>query len=131
MEEAGFTPGWVLAIQGLIYITVQVISYFKNRSKATADKEEVINKTAHPIQVTNVGADVLEVKNEQANQKKLIQELQQQVAVLATKKDLDCAIEKTETGLQEKVKVAVTDSLTGFARGKALSEKTVIEGDKK
>lgn len=129
--ESGFTPGWAIAIQGAIYIIGQVISYFKSRSKAKQDRDKVINETASPIQVVNVADDVHIVKVKQSEQDKRLADMEAQLAAVATKKDLATAIQHSELGLQDKVRSAVTDSLTGFAKGKAMSEKTVIEADKK
>ena len=93
--------------------------------------DDVIDKTATPIQVTNVGSDVIETKNELQIVKTAMIEMQDHIKELATKKDLATAVLHSEVNIHEKVKKAVTDSLTGFAKGKALSDVTVIKGENK
>lgn len=125
MDNNGFNPGWAAAVQGIIYLLVAIVSVWRTNKKTEEKTKEVKDATPSISQANRIESSVAELRKELHVE---VEKLENKID--AHSRDVPRMIEKSLAHLANTVQAQFNATLAAFAKGQALSEKTVIKGDK-
>lgn len=126
MAEPVISDTVKLILAGTAYFVVQLCSnaWTTYRTRQAAKKLEI--NTAHPEQVERLAAQLKKVQEDFDARLDTLEGI-----VKANANAVPGMIQKALAELAVTVQSQITNAFKGFATGKAMSDKTVIEGDKK